>query len=135
MKQAQNKAVHVLLNKTGLAPQKENIVAGISGGRTTSLRELSHEESIALVRYLKDQQAAKDDENKKMLGKIFYYCHQMGWTKKNIKGRTVADGQRFDEWANVYSYLKKPLNKYTHAELPKLVTQVQFVYKDFLNKL
>jgi len=134
MNQAQYRAAYAILNRRGLQQQKENIVAGISGGRTTSMRQLNHDESIALIRYLKEQQPTANDSSK-MIGKIFYYCHEMGWTKKNKHGKTVADGQRFDEWAVKHSYLKKKLQAYSYEEMPKLVSQFEQVYKHFLKSI
>ena len=59
----------------------------------------------------------------------------MGWVRQNKAGRTVADGQRFDAWALKSSYLKKKLNQYSYAELPKLVYQFEQVYKHFLKSI
>jgi hypothetical protein len=134
MNQAQNKMVYALFNKTGLINQKESIVSGFSNGRTASTRELSHEESVAMIRWLKEQD--KDDPSaQKMRGKIMYYAHEMGWTKKNKLDKVVADGKRIDEWMLQYSYLKKKLNSYNLKELPKLVSQFQAYYAWYISKL
>lgn len=135
MNTAQNKMVYALLNKTGLLPQKENIVLGISNGRTASTRELSHEESIALIGYLQQQDKEPgEDPRTAMRNKIFYYAHQLGWTKLNKHGKQVADGKRVDEWMIEYSYLKKKLNRYSYKELPKLVSQFEAMYRSYLKK-
>ncbi|MBN8834590.1 MAG: hypothetical protein ABS68_00145 [Niastella sp. SCN 39-18] len=131
MNQEQYKAAYAILHKTGLIAQKENIVASISQGRTTSMRGLNHQESIDLIRYLKESQPSNNDRDK-MIRKLYYYCHQMGWTKLNPQGRLVANGQQFDEWAVKHSYLKKKLQAYTYPELPKLVSQFEQVYKSHL---
>lgn len=128
----------IILHKTGLIAHKEEIVQSISNGRTGSIRQLTQAEGINLVSMLRHEQQKQNDSNQaitKMRGKIFYYCHQLGWTKLNKQGRPVADGQRFDEWAQKNSYLKKKLNHYTQRELPKLVSQFEQVYKHFLKSI
>ena len=127
--------VYALLNKTGLLPQKENIVFGISGGRTGSTRELSHEESLALITYLKEQDTETEDPRvTKMRNKIYYYAHEMKWQQPHSRDKfLVADYKRIDDWCLQFSYLKKKLNQYTYAELPKLLSQFEMVYKSFLN--
>jgi hypothetical protein len=138
MNQAQYKAAYAIINKCGLSAEKDTIVLSISNGRTTSMRQLTHQESIFLIKWLKNEQERRGKIHSRdisaMRGKILYYCHQMGWTKKNATGKTIADVQRFDEWALHYSYLKKKLNQYTYDEMPKLVSQFEQVYKHFLNK-
>ncbi len=135
MNQAQYKAAWAIINKCGLQSQKDNIVAGISQGRTSSMRELSHEESLALISYLKTLDVQpKDEAADKMRNKIFYYAHMMNWTKVNKYNKVVADGKRIDEWMIKYSYLKKKLNRYSYEELPKLVYQVEMLYKSHLKK-
>lgn len=114
------------------ADQKHTIVSSFSQGRCTSSNELTQAEATQMLQYLAAQ--VDDKDKAKMIGKIFYYCHQMAWTKLNDKGKTVADCKRFDEWAVVHSYLKKKLDRYSYAELPKLVSQFAQVYKSYLNK-
>ncbi|HMO63319.1 MAG TPA: hypothetical protein PKC39_14635 [Ferruginibacter sp.] len=134
MNQAQYKAAYAIIAKHGLP--KEEIVSSISNGRTSSMRQLSDNESIFLIQFLKQEDerrsAIQGKDVTAMRGKILYYCHQMGWTKTNPSGKKVADVQRFDEWATRHSYLKKKLNQYSYAELPKLVSQFALVYKSFL---
>lgn len=120
------------MRQLGLGQDKDNIVAGFSNGRTTHLRELSKEEATECIKWLSEKMHKSGD---KMRGKIFYYCHQMGWTKVNASGKVVADGDRFDFWALKFSYLRKKLNQYNYAELPKLVSQFEEVYKSFLKSI
>jgi hypothetical protein len=113
--------------------QKQMIVEGFSGGRCTSSKDLSVQEALKVIQHLKDLQPDEPDRGP-MVRKIFAMCHDLGWTKVNGQGKKVANGKRFDEWAVKNSYLKKSLDKYTYAELPKLVSQFQYVYRDFLKK-
>ena len=114
--------------------QKQTMVMGFSGGRETSSKGLYYNEAIEMIRHLQDLQKG-DSRCSKMLGKIFSYAHEIGWTKKNATGKTVADVKRIDEWAVKYSYLAKKVNQYSYNELPKLVTQFESFYKDFLSRL
>lgn len=132
MNNAQNKALHALLHKTGLTAQKETIVSSFSHGRTSSSRQLSHLESVALIQWLQAQQPAEPDEGKKMRGKILSIAHDMGMVKLNKAGKRVADMQRVDAWMLKYSYLHKKLDAYKYAELPKLVTQFEKVFEHFV---
>ena len=129
MNHAQNKAVYALLNKTGLLPQKENIVAGISDGRTTSTRELTPQEAIDLIKYLKNQDQSEIAADV-MRKKIISLAHEMGW---HVAGTRKADMRRIDEWCKKFGYGKKSLDNYHYNELPKLVSQFESVYKSFLN--
>jgi hypothetical protein len=131
---AQLGAIGTLCHRLNISPDnKEMIVYSFSEGRETSSKELLIPEALKMIQYLNEQLPQEDKGP--MQGKIFYYCHQMGWTKENTVGKKVADVKRFDEWAVKYSYKKKKLNHYTYAELPTLVSQFQNVYKAFLKNL
>jgi hypothetical protein len=129
------KAIYGLLGKTGLTAQKNAIVYGFSNGRTESVKELTVHEANELVRYL-NQEANKTatQENasaNQMRRKILSMCHRMGWETEDGK----VDFKVLNEWMTSKSYLKKELNKYSYAELPKLVSQFTEVYKHLVNKV
>lgn len=110
------------------------MVHGFSAGRCTSTKELTDAEATLMLRHLQ----AHDPQRpaiEKMKGKLFYYCHEMGWTKINDAGKKVVDMQRLDNWCRQYSYLKKKLDWYRYAELPKLVSQFEQVYNHFIHSL
>jgi hypothetical protein len=137
MNTAQNRAAYALFNKLGLMPQKENIISGISNGRTTSTRELDNNESIALIKWLK-QQDPEEQKADKMRRKIIAIAHQLGWEKTFITKQGMSrkiDMQALDNWCITFSYLHKKLNLYKYKELPTLVSQFEMVYKHFLNKI
>lgn len=113
---------------------KAALVSDFSGGRCLSSKGLLAEEARDLLNHLGSLQL-KDEAVERMRGKIMYYAHEMHWVKINEKGKRVADGARIDAWCLKYSYRKKKLNQYTREELPKLVSQVEALYKHFLNKL
>lgn len=134
MNHAQNKIVHALLTSTGLMPQKENIISGISNGRTASCRQLSHDEALALIAWLRQQQGKSAQRHfaaaNNMRRKIIAMCHKLKWYKD---GKINMDA--LNKWCIEHSYLKKPLNHYTYYELPKLVSQFQNVYASYLKTL
>jgi len=122
----QIKCIQVMLAKLRLNSQRMSLIHGFSSGRTESLRELHVVEATEMIRYLKSQ----DPEEKAaevMRRKIIALAHEMKWEQH---GR--ADMKRIDAWMVKSSYLHKKLNQYLYAELPKLVTQFEAVYKSFL---
>lgn len=131
----QLKKISVLINQRGINKEtKAAMVAGFSGGRTESSKDLLFEEAVLMIRHL-EQTDPNYAAIEKMRRKVLYYAHQMGWQKASASGKLRVDMQRVDEWCKTYSYLKKPLNNYTYKELPKLLSQIEAVYKSVLNKL
>jgi hypothetical protein len=72
--------------------------------------------------------------------KLFAMVFELGWAPEGMvagkDGKLVAkrDYKSFHEWVIKYGYLKKPLNRYTYNELPKLVSQFEMgPYKSYLN--
>jgi len=111
--------------------EKEQLVKQFSRGRTTHLHELSLNEQENLIQYLLtllNTMPAYRSWNRQMR-LIFYYARQMGWLKGN-----EVDYERIDSWCTHYGYLHKPLRQHTAKELPKLVTQFERMYRDFLHK-
>lgn len=131
MNSAQNKAVYALFNKTGLIAQKENIVLGISNGRTPHTRELSHEESSELIKYLKSQDT-DEPKAEKMRRKIIAMAHELHW---HIPGTQKVDMKRLDNWCKKNGFKHVALNSYTLKDLPTLVSQFEEVQKYYLHKI
>ena len=127
---AQIGIIMAMINKLHMKAQKESIISGASSERTTSTRQLTSNEAIDLIKYLKSQDP---DEQKaeKMRRKIISMAHEMGW---KLPGGTISM-TRVDFWCIKYGYLHKKINQYTYTELPKLVTQFETVYQSFLNTL
>ncbi len=118
---------------------KEEAVYNFTGGRTNSVKELADVELLELTARLGGGRTYTPPKNhpqpdkRKMIGKLLYYCHQMGWTKTNPQGKTVADVAALNRWMLEKAYLKKSIDAYTFAELPKLVSQFETFYKWWLN--
>lgn len=146
----QNKMIHALLAQTNLTRQKANIVAGISQGRTESSKDLTDTEAQAMITYLKENIPPPvldglDIKADKMRKKIISYAWQMNWTIK-INALELAklpssalpykcDMNRLNAWCEKYGYLHKKLNDYSYQELPKLLTQFENMYNDYLKNI
>lgn len=126
------------------------MIAGVSDGRTTSTKELTQVEAFSAINSLvgiqHTQRIHEGDkeltEVDKMRRKILSRFHRMKWYLPGVApiastatgGLVVGqlDYKRINQWMVDYSYLHKPLNKYSESELPDLVSQVDKVYKSIL---
>lgn len=115
---------------------KATMVNGFSAGRCTSSKSLFFDEAKDMIAHLQQMQgtATIKPGTKNMIGKMLGYAREMGWTKINAEGKTVADFNRMDAWAIKYGYLHQKINAYHYFEMPKLVSQFEAVYKSFLNR-
>lgn len=114
--------VNTLVSKLHLSKeQKGIIIAGFTGGRSSSSKDLTSAEGIEVIRHLKSMDP---DEKKadKMRRKLISMAHELHWHKP---GTAIIDMRKVDGWCKKFGYLKKGLNSYTLAELPKLVTQFE----------
>jgi hypothetical protein len=124
------KAIYALLGDNNLREEKENIVSGFTGGRTSSVRQMFYKEAAALIGHLKSMDN-RDASANKMRNKILSRAHEMNWRKP---GTTSIDMDHVNNWMISKSYLNKKLDDYTYDELPKLVSQFEEVYKSYLKK-
>lgn len=128
----QYKKIHALMTPWHKQNKKE-IILGITNDRTDSTKELTQPEVDALIKHLQSQEK-KPDPCDVMRKKIISIAWQMNWTYQK-DGKTKADIIRINKWCEQSSYLKKKLNDYKYKELPKLLSQFQIVYKDYLNRV
>lgn len=126
----QNIRLHALIGKLMIeAEEKEELVYRHTGGRETSTKRMLIHECQALINELQARanriprtpDEMKADAQRK---KMFAIARSLGWT---TNGKV---DKRLTGWILKYGYLKKPLNDYTLAELPKLITQFEYVLKD-----
>lgn len=127
---AQLKAIYTLLRKNGIKDKedKESIVEVFTGKRTGSVTAMKDNEAAALIGHLKSMEPTETSATK-MRNKILSMCHEMNWT---IPGTGKVDMDHVNNWCISKSYLKKKLDDYEYNELPKLVSQVEEVYKSYL---
>jgi hypothetical protein len=121
-------AIHTLLHKCGKMAYKIDLVHEFTNGRESSTRGLTHDEAKRMITYLKDgMEKHERDKADRMRKKIISHLRQCGYT---IGPR--ADMAKIYAWVEKYGYLKKTLNQYSAAELPKLVSQAQQYLKSTL---
>lgn len=126
------KKLHLLLNRAGINTPEDKAMLALqySQGRTDRTSLLNDREYIALLNHL-DKTYGDVDPGTVMRRKIISRAHEMSWEMEDGS----ADLDRIDNWCSKYGYLHKPLNSYTAKELPRLLTQFEKVYFDFLNKV
>jgi hypothetical protein len=141
-----NAQLHLLLAQTKLLPQKANLVESFTNGRSGSTKDLHFIEATEMLTYLRTEFAKQnkadttkkkdDDQANKLRRKLIALAWQMNWTttKVNANGstHTACDMPRVNGWCNTYGYLHKPLNDYKVDELPKLLTQFEKAYNDYI---
>lgn len=132
MNSSNNKQLNGLLTSTGLSDQKDNLVLGFTGGRSSSRADLTDAEALQMIAWLKLQNKNVDERANKMRRKIISYAHRMRWY---IEFTQTVDMQRLNGWCIKYGYLHKPLKAYTYKELPALVTQFKAAFMSVLSKL
>lgn len=123
-----------MLRKLRLSDEdRKAMVSSVTKGRTDSCADLSFVEARELCKMLNIAATNKQDRERMdiMRKKIISCFHQMNY---RLPGGKI-DMERVEEWILKYGYLHKPLNRYTYAELPKLVSQVQIMLDKHLNQL
>ena len=140
----QNKIFHSLINELKLdAETKEELVYNFTLCRTKSSAEMHWLEMEQLITALRQRLASPtptllkregvSDPAQKMRRKILSMCHEVHVTKwSEAAQKNVIDFARLNAWIAKYGHAKhKTLNEYSVAELPKLVTQFEQVYKHY----
>ena len=141
MNTATKKQVHFiksLMAKNKLLEQSADFAIQYSDGRTEHISELTTKEAFALIKSLYNPDPEMMDRFNAMRRKIISNAYEMGWVKVVVAGgkqELKADMDRIDQWCLQYGVIKKTLNKYTFAELSKIVTQFGKVHSDFLKQL
>lgn len=131
---AQMRTIHSLRRAAGLAEDAYRaMLYGTTNGRTTSARGLYATEAADLIealrRYVQGPKPGTEaDAANRMRRKLIAIAYRM--YPALDKAECI---QRLDAWCKQYGYGHKPLNSYTAAELPRLLSQYQQVYHWFLN--
>lgn len=99
------------------------LVQDWSGGTRSGLRELTPAELRDLEIYIQELMDPTAAAAQRMRRKIIGILAGRGCVTS--AGR--PDMVRIQAWVTKYGYLHKPLNHYTNAELPRLVTQAERV--------
>ena len=126
MNPSDNRRFHLLLKECGLGEEEKNqLVWAFSGERTSSSKELNPVEVAAVLRYLQDTHKKRCQP---MRNKIIRYLCELGW----VNDRDEADYDRINAFIvgmGSNNPRKVILNFLYYSELPKVVTQVEAMYK------
>lgn len=116
--------LHIMLKQLGLNDDKEHIVFDASGGRTKSSKELTINEARNLISELSEH-----DPDDRMRRKVY----ALAYDANIIYGDTPADKRMNTAKLNMFllshGSIKKDLNKMTHKELVKTVSQFEQIVK------
>ena len=96
-----------------------------SGGHVSNMTFKGWQALMAHLNSLDPEYAGAEKMRRKLLA--------MAYELKG--GDKVAGKAALEEWCKKFGYLHKPLNSYSYAELPALVTQYQEVKKSLLKAL
>ncbi|MES2732864.1 MAG: hypothetical protein V4714_14010 [Bacteroidota bacterium] len=124
----QNKRLHQLLHELDLMEDKKHLISMITRGRTESSKELSVNEAKTLILHLEGI-GSPDSVADRMRKKIFAICYKLEWIYGNSPEDHKMNRVIIDNFIKTKGYLKKPLNAFTVAELPKLVSQFEQIEK------
>lgn len=132
MTTAENTRFRKLLQECGMDEEvKQSLVYQFTDERSTSSKDLSPVETTALLRYLQDEHSARC---KPMRGKIIHYLCLLGYTI----------GPNQPNWGRINDFIKAigrnnprqvQLNFLYYSELPKVVSQVEAMYRNETKRL
>ncbi|MBQ7824203.1 MAG: hypothetical protein IJ338_08550 [Bacteroidaceae bacterium] len=126
---AQLKAIHAILNRNGLMTQKEEIVYSVSGGRTTSSRELTRTEAKEMIMYFNRHDARQSE-----IRNIWHLARNMGM----IYGTTPEDNRmnaaKIDMFLKSRGTIKKAINQQSLAELKITHRQFEGMHRKYVEK-
>lgn len=121
----QNAMIGYQISRLGLDDEtKEELIYMYTDGRSTRIRDLRFEEAKTVIQALTTGRAYVVTPAQKMRRKILSMAHEINWELPNGQ----IDMERVNNWCVSYGYLNKPLDEYTEAELPTLITAFQHMY-------
>lgn len=129
----QLKQLHTLLSLTNLTNEKAVMVAGASGQRCTSSKELTRLEADALIQHLINVDKSMNKMRKKML----HYGYLMGYdnpinTQQNGLEAFKINILNVSAWCiSDKSKYKMPMTRLNPDQLKDTVSQFERVYKSF----
>lgn len=127
MNTQQIKMVRGMLAKAGLTEYKDDLAYAHSGGRTTSLTEMTQQETNSLVTDLNAQLQTPKSPADKMRNKILSLAHEMKWHKP---GTRKVDMDRVNQWC--VDKFAAPLDKLAYIPLCSAVTAFVNVHTAYL---
>lgn len=123
-----------VLRKAGIEEdQRHDLIHQYTEGRTNSTSKMWDSEARRLIANLQmefNPQNADFLKGDPMRKKVIGLFRSMG---KEEKGK--ADMDYINKWVEEKGPFKKPLNKHTNQELPKLIAQVEKVYEWWIKQV
>lgn len=134
MSNEQNRRYHLLLKECGIATEdaKQALVNSFTDGRATSSTELRPAETQAVLKYLQQEHS---NRCKPMRGKVIHYLCLLGYV---VKGTKNADFDRINAFIvdiGANNPRRVILNYLYYSELPKVVSQVEAMYRNEIKRL
>ena len=136
-KYAQYFAIEKKLLSDGIPVDRSVLVQEFTKGTCHSLTDLNEWQYVEFQRLMRTKsddlhyEHNKADKCNQIRRKIIALFHKMDW--KTADGK--IDFERLDAWCIKYSQYHKSLNQHSYQELVKLCTQVENVYKTFIESL
>jgi hypothetical protein len=138
----QKTMLRAMLAQANLSEAKDDLVYSFTAERTKHSSDMELHEYTQLINYIKAKMLPRKNPDvaiaNKLRRKIIALAWQMNWTRTvttNGFTSTHCDVARIDAWCMKYGYKHQALNRYTTAELPKLITQFTKVYNDYLKAI
>lgn len=120
-----------IIKKLGLDDDdKKSLVYQYTRGRSTSMRQMTHQEASNMLRDLA-RQIPNYEAIERMKRKIIGLARSLGWREKYDKGFYKA----INNFIVANGAVKKRLNSLSFEELPKVVSQFETMLKTHLNKV
>lgn len=134
--------IKILMRNKNILDLSEEMALQYSNNRTNKVSELTVHEGIDIIKNLTASEPNNDiiKKSETMRRKIISMAREMAWVisePSKLNGVSVlnANMDRINNWCIKYGYLKKSLNEYTFAELPKLVSQFEKLHTQYINEL
>jgi hypothetical protein len=131
----QIKIISTLITKQKVK-DKDALVLGFTGMRTSSRSEMYKSEAQALITHLKRQDEAErkcDNMRKSMIAMTYETCGVSRTGSTQAERQNAID--KLNAWCVKYGHCHKKLDDHTYDELIVLVGQYKKVYKTLLNSL
>lgn len=114
-------AIEKKMKSIGMHPDRNEMIAEFTEGRTESLRDLTpgeYREFTNQLSQLLNGDEARSDKMNTMRRKVIAILCQCGFTKDG-----KADMKRIQEWCITHGHAHRELNRYDVIDLQKLITQ------------
>jgi len=122
-------AIEKRMKAAGWHGDRAELISDFTAGKKDSLKALSNMEYRGFIASLQTFEGNANDwqnsPNNRMRRKLWYlFVRKMDYTT-----------EQFNEWVVKYGKFHKPLKEHNADELTQLLTQVELVYKSYINQI